>query len=185
VDHIFIASHDMIYPVGGHLRDGLPNLGRNFNFPLDSTQTWYMDQRQQVIDILDKYEVTAHICGHEHLYSRQDVNGIFEVIAGSAGAPLYNFNPVYRENPDTHYVWEEMSYTDAIPYYQTLNYYYGPGENSQATRNFVGKKAFNYVVFDVREEVVYATTYGAYSDPEDNTKMIGEISIIDEFKIIK
>ena len=185
VDHIFVASHDMIYPVGGHLHDGLPNLGRKFKFPMDSTQSWYMNQRQGVIDILDKYDVTAHICGHEHLYSRQKVNNTFEIIAGSAGAPLYNFNPVYRENPDTHYVWEEMSYTNAIPYYEALDYFYGPGENSQASRNFVGKKAFNYVVFDVREEVVYATTYGAYSDPEDNTKLIGELEIIDEFEITK
>ena len=185
VDHIFIASHDMIYPVGGHLHDGLPNLGRKFKFPMDSTQTWYMNQRQQVIDILDRYDVSVHLCGHEHLYSRQKVNNIYEIIAGSAGAPLYNFNPVYRENPDTHYVWEEMSYTNAIPYYQALDYYYGPGENSQASRNFVGKRAFNYVVFDVQEDVIYATTYGAYSDPEDNTKMIGEIKIIDKFEITK
>lgn len=183
VYHIFIASHDMIYPVGGHLHDGLPNLGRKFKFPMDSTETWYMNQRQKVIDILEKYEVATHICGHEHLYSRQDVSGIFEVIAGSAGAPLYNFNPVYRENPDTHYVWEEMSYTKAIPYYQVLDYFYGPGENSQASRNWVGKKAFNYVVFDVQKDRIHATTFGAYSDPNDNTKMIGEIKIIDEFEI--
>ncbi len=183
IKHIFVASHDMLYPVGGHLHDGLPNLGRNFKFPMDSTQTWYMGQRQAVIDIFEKYDVSAHICGHEHLYSRQYVNGVYEIIAGSSGAPLYNFNPVYRENADTHYVWEEMSYTDAIPYYEALDYYYGPGENSQATRNFVGKKAFNYVVFDVQEDVINATTYGAFSDPEDNTKMIGEIKIIDEFEI--
>ena len=183
VDHIFIASHDMIYPVGGHLHDGLPNLGRKFQFPMDSTQTWYMNQRQGVIDILDKYDVTAHICGHEHLYGRQKVNKLFEIIAGSAGAPLYHFNPVYSETPDSHFVGDEMSYSKAIPYYEALDYFYGPGEKSQASRNFVGKKAFNYVVFDVQEEVVYATTYGAFSDPDDNTKMIGEITIIDEFEI--
>jgi len=158
-------------------------LGRKFKFPMDSTQTWYMAQRQKVIDILDKYDVSAHICGHEHLYSRQKVNNVFEIIAGSAGAPLYNFNPVYRENPDTHYVWEEMSYTNALPYYQALNYFYGPGENSQASRNFVGKKAFNYVVFDVQKETIHATTYGAFSDPKDNTRMIGEITIIDKFDL--
>lgn len=185
VDHIFIASHDMIYPVGGHLHDGLPNLGRKFKFPMDSTQTWYMNQRQQVIDILDKYDVSTHICGHEHLYSRQKVNNIFEVIAGSAGAPLYNFNPVYRENPDTHYVWEEMSYTNAIPYYEALDYFHGPDENSQASRNWVGRRAFNYVLFDVQKNSISATTYGAYSDPKDNTVMVGEIKVIDKFEITK
>jgi predicted phosphodiesterase len=183
VDHIFIASHDMIYPVGGHLRDGLANLGRNFKFPMDSTQTWFMGRRQKVIDILKKYKVAAHICGHEHLYGRQEVNGIFEVIAGSSGAPLYNFNPVYREDADSLFPGEEMSYSQAIPYYQALEYFYGPGENSQASRNFVGKRAFNYAVFDVQVDNVQVVTYGAFSDPKDNNKMIGEIKIIDEFNI--
>lgn len=185
IDHIFIASHDMIYPVGGHLRDGLPNLGRNFQFPMDSTQTWFMNRRQKVIDILKKYKVEAHICGHEHLYGRQEVNGIFEVIAGSSGAPLYNFNPVYREDADSLYPGEEISYAQAIPYYQALDYFHGPGENSQASRNFVGKKAFNYSVFDVQEDNIKIVTYGAFSDPENNSKMIGEIKIIDEFSINK
>jgi len=184
IEHLFVASHDMLYPVGGHLHDGPPNLGRKFKFPMDSTQTWYMNQRQQVIELFDKYNVAAHICGHEHLYSRQKVNGVYEIIAGSSGAPLYHFNPVYRENADTHYVWEEMSYTNAIPYYKALNYFYGPGEKSQASRNFVGERAFNYVVFDVKQNKIHATTYGAFSDPSDNTKMVGEIEIIDEFDIV-
>jgi len=182
IDHIFVISHDMIYPVGGHLHDGLANLGRKFKFPMDSTQTWFMDRRQKVIDILKEYNVDAHICGHEHLYSRQKVNGVFEIIAGSSGAPLYNFNPVYGEDANTHYPWQEMSYTAAIPYYEALNYFHGPGENSQASRNFVGKRAFNYVVFDVQEDSVMAKTFGAYPT-ENNTIMGTEIMIIDEFVI--
>ncbi len=183
VDHIFIVSHDMIYPVGGHLHDGLPNLGRKFKGVMDSTRAWYMNRRQKVIDILKKYEVNAHICGHEHLYGRQEVNGLFEIIAGSAGAPLYNFNPVYREDADTHYPWEEMSYTNAIPYYQALNYFYGPGENSQASRNFVGKKAFNYAVFDVQKDTVFVKTYGSFPKKDNNKVMDTDIMLIDEFVI--
>jgi len=182
-EHIFVVSHEMIYPTGGHLHDGLPNLGRKFKFPMDSTQTWYMDRRQKVIELLDKYNVDAHICGHEHLYARQKVNNVFEIIAGSSGAYLYNFNPVYREDADTHYVWEEMSYSAAVPYYKALDYNYGPEKNSQASENFVGKHAFNYVVLDVQQDTIFVKTYGAFPMKNNKTKMGSEIQLIDEFFI--
>jgi predicted phosphodiesterase len=185
IEHIFVVSHDMIYPVGGHLRDGLANLGRNFTGEMDSTRTWYMGRRQKVIDILEEYDVSAHICGHEHLYSRQKVNGVYEIIAGSTGAPLYYFNPVYRTDADSHYVGEEMSYAKAIPYYEALDYYHGPGENSQASRNFVGIRAFNYVVFDVQEDYINAKTYGAYPTESSRSEMGTKIELIDEFVIRK
>jgi len=185
VDHIFIVSHEMIYPVGGHLHDGLPNLGRKFKGVMDSTKTWYMNRRQKVINLLEKYNVDAHLCGHEHLYARQKVNNVFEIIAGSSGAYLYNFNPVYREDADTHFSWEEMSYSAAIPYYKTLNYFYGPGKNSQASENFVGKHAFNYVVFDVKTDTVFAETYGAFPKEDDKTQIGTEIKLIDKFEIVK
>ena len=73
----------------------------------------------------------------------------------------------------------------AIPYYEVLDYYHGPGENSQASRNFVGKRAFNYVVFDVQEDRINVQTYGAYPTIEDRTLMGTEIKLIDEFVIEK
>lgn len=185
VKHIFVVSHEMIYPTGGHLHDGLPNLGRKFKGIMDSTRIWYMNRREKVIDILKKYNVDAHICGHEHTYARQKVNGVFEIIAGSAGAHLYYPNPIYRENPDTHYGWEEMSYTAAIPYYKTLNYFYGPGKNSQASKNFVGKRAFNYSVFDVHKDTVFVKTYGSYPKKNNSSAMKTKIQLIDKFEIIK
>lgn len=185
VDHIFVVSHEMIYPIGGHLHDGLPNLGRKFKGVMDSTRTWYMNRRQKVINILKKYKVDAHLCGHEHLYGRQKVDGLFEIISGSSGAPLYNFNPVFSENPDKHYQWEEMSYNNAIPYYEVLNYFHGPGEKSQASRNFVGKRAFNYSVFDVQRDSVIVKTYGSYPKNDNNKVMAKKIELIDEFVIPK
>ena len=185
VQHIFVVSHEMIYPTGGHLRDGLANLGEKFNGVMDSTRMWYMNRRQKVIDILKKYNVDAHICGHEHTYARQKVNGVFEIIAGSAGAHLYYPNPVYRKDADAHYPWEEMSYTAAIPYYKELNYNYGPGENSQASKNFVGKRAFNYSVFNVHPDTIFVETYGAFPKKDDSTIMDTEIHLIDKFQIIK
>ncbi|MEE9431838.1 MAG: metallophosphoesterase [Melioribacteraceae bacterium] len=185
VEHIFVVSHEMIYPTGGHLRDGLPNLGRNFKLPMDSTQTWYVDRRQKVIELLEKYNVDAHICGHEHLYARQKVNGVYEIIAGSSGAPLYNFNPVFSKDANTHFPGKEMSYSAAVPYYQALDYNYGPEKNSQASASFVGKRAFNYVVFDVKKDTVFIETYGAFTNKNYGSVMDTEIKLIDRFEIVK
>jgi hypothetical protein len=64
-----------------------------------------------------------------------------------------------------------------------LDYFYGPGENSQASRNFVGVRAFNYVVFDVQDSYINVKTYGAYSTEESRTEMGTDIQLIDEFEI--
>ncbi|MDO8259999.1 MAG: metallophosphoesterase, partial [Candidatus Magasanikbacteria bacterium] len=182
VTDIFITSHEPAFPIGGHLRDGLPNLGLKLKLPLDSTRQWYLNQRNEFLRILKDYKVTAYICGHEHLYGRESVDGIYQIVAGSSGAPLYYFNPKYDEpkNPE-----QEFTYEEAVPYYQTLNYFYGPGENSQASRDFVGVRAFEYVVFDVKKNKVDVTTYGAFPKEKTNDKLGSEIKIIDKFTIRK
>jgi len=58
--------------------------------------------------LLSEYKVAAYICGHEHSYGsghehsygRQSVDGVYQVVAGSSGAPLYYFNPKYGDNPE-------------------------------------------------------------------------------------
>lgn len=183
VEHIFTFSHEMPFPIGGHLRDGLPNLGKNFKGEIDSTRQWYLDRRDKFWNIMQKYGADAHICGHEHTYGRQEVNGVFQVLNGSAGAPLYHHNP--RPEDDTKAKRFEMSYEDAIPYYKVLNYNYGPGKNSQKSNNFVGYRAFNYSVYEVFNDKVVVKTYGAYPKDKSNTELGSEIKLIDEFVIKK
>lgn len=183
IKHIFVFAHEMIYPIGGHLRDGLPNLGREFNPPVDSTKQWYLDQRQKYLNLLMKYKVVAHICGHEHIYGRQSVNGLWQIIAGSSGASLYNFNPVHSDQPDSVKPGDEMSYTKAVHYYKVLNYHHGPGKNSQASEDFFGLRTFQYLILDVQESKITVTTYGAFPKEGSVDEMEGEISIIDEFTI--
>ncbi len=183
VRHIFVFAHEMPYPIGGHLRDGLPFLGVNYSGVLDSTRTWYLNQRQKYLDLLVKYKVAAHICGHEHIYGRQSVNGVWQILAGSTGAPLYQFNPTYSNQPDSLKPGDEMSYSQAVPYYQTLNYHYGPGKNSQASEEFFGLRAFQYVVLDVKKDKISVVTYGAFPKIGSRTEMDGEIKVIDEFVV--
>jgi hypothetical protein len=183
VKHIFVLTHEPIFPIGGHLHDGLPNLGLNFTGELDSTRTWYLNQRQKYIDLLLKYKVAAHICGHEHIYGRESVNGLWQIVAGSCGAPLYTFNPTYSEHPDSLEPGDQMTYNQAEPYYKILNYNYGPGKNSQASENFIGLRAFQYIVLDIKNDKILVSTYGAFPKQGSRTEMTGEIKLIDEFVI--
>ena len=184
IKHIFTFSHEMPFPIGGHLRDGLPNLGRNFKGDVDSTRQWYLDRRDAFWNLMQEYDADAHICGHEHTYGRQEVNGVFQVLNGSSGAPLYNFNP-RPETDTTSGGWYEMTYEEAIPYYDVLNYSHGPGKKSQRSENFVGHRAFNYSVYEVLDDKVIVKTYGAFPKEGSNTEFDMEIELIDEFVIEK
>ena len=179
---IFVLSHEPAFPIGGHLRDCLPNLGGNLTLPLSIIRLWYLNQRGMFWDILVENNVTAYICGHEHLYGRQTVEGVYQIVTGSAGAPLYNFNPTYSNDNDNASSFE-MSYNDAIPYYEVLNYNYGQCKNSQRSDDFVGFRAFNYIVFDVKDDKVVVNVYGAFPKEENNSEMGGEINMIDTFMI--
>jgi predicted phosphodiesterase len=181
--HIFTFSHEMPFPIGGHLRDGLPNLGMRFKGEIDSTRQWYLDRRDKFWNLMKEFKADAHICGHEHTYGRQEVNGVFQVLNGSAGAPLYQFNP--RPEDDTSISGFEMSYKNAIPYYEALHYHHGEGKNSQRSENFVGFRAFNYSIYEVLDDKVIVKTYGAYPKENSNTEIGTEIELIDEFIISK
>jgi len=181
VKHIFTFSHEMPFPIGGHLRDGLPNLGMNFKGKVDSTRQWYLDRRDKFWNLMKKYNADAHICGHEHTYGRQEVDGVFQVLNGSSGAPLYNFNPTPETNTDIG--WYEMTYEESIPYYEILNYSHGPGKKSQRSENFVGYKAFNYSVYEVTDKKVIVKTYGVFPKEGSHTEIDTEIELIDEFVI--
>ncbi len=182
---IFLTSHEPAFPVGGHLRDALPNLGRDLKFPLDSTRLWYLNQRNEFWRILKENNVTAYICGHEHLYARQSVEGIHQVIVGSSGAPLYLFNPVYGEKRDSTMPGFETTFEQSVPYYQALNYPHGSGDNAQASKDFFGLRAFEYLIFDVREDEVVVQTFGGFPLEGKTNVMKDEINLIDEFVIKK
>lgn len=183
VKHIFTFSHEMPFPIGGHLRDGLPNLGRNFKIPLDSTRQWYLSKRDKFWNLMQKYNADAHICGHEHTYGRQEVDGVFQILNGSSGAPLYHFNP--RPEDDTEAKRFEMTYEEAVPFYEILEYQHGPGKNSQRSENFVGYRAFNYSVYEVTNDKVIVKTFGSFPKEGSNTELGTEIKLIDEFIIEK
>jgi hypothetical protein len=181
--HIFVVSHEMPFPVGGHLRDGLPYLGMNLTLPLDSTRQWYLNQRNMFWKLLVDYNVPAYFCGHEHLYSRQSVDGVFQIITGSAGAPVYYFNSKYGDNPQEKKRGQELTYDEALPYYKVLNYNYGPGGNAQASDDFVGIRAFHYSVVEVDGDKISVQTFGVPPKEGTLSEMEGDIKLIDSFNV--
>jgi hypothetical protein len=182
---IFVLSHEPVFPAGGHLRDGLPNLRKDLKLPLDSIRLVYFNRRNEFWKLLKDNGVSAYICGHEHLYARQTVDGVMHITAGSSGAPLYNFNPKYGEGKDEKTETEkEMSYEDALPYYKTLNYDYGETGNCQASPDFFGLKVFHYILFEAGETGLKAVVYGAYPKKGTDDELGSEITILDEFLIL-
>ncbi len=183
---LFVLGHDPVFPVGGHLRDCLPNLGKDVKLPLDSVRLFNFNRRNDFWNLMLNEKVSAYICGHEHLYGRQSVDDMFHLTLGSAGAPLYRLNPVYNQSEETNKALSvEFSYDEALPYYKILNYNYGPDGNGQASKDFIGFSAFNYGLFDVEDDIINVTVYGAFPDEGTNDKLSGDLNILDSFVLKK
>ncbi len=65
--------------------------------------------RQYIVPLLQKYNVSLVVSGHDHVYDRSEYSGTTYVIAGGAGAPLYDpntyLNPFSVKADETlHYV---------------------------------------------------------------------------------
>jgi hypothetical protein len=86
---IFVQFHVPAYPIGAHLGSSLDG------DPASRDALW---------SVLDKYNVSAVLVGHEHNYNRRKVdssfngngyeftNTIYQITIGGAGAPLYSGN---------------------------------------------------------------------------------------------
>ncbi len=59
---------------------------------------WPVDQaRRFLMPLFEMYGVDLVLNGHDHLYERSQVNGVYYVVTGGGGAPLYAINE--SENP--------------------------------------------------------------------------------------
>lgn len=59
---------------------------------------WPLDQaRRFLMPLFEMYGVDLVLNGHDHLYERSQVNGVYYVVTGGGGAPLYAINS--SENP--------------------------------------------------------------------------------------
>lgn len=83
--HRFVFLHQPLYPVDGHM-------GRC----LDK----YPEERDALHRLFVRNRVTAVFAGHEHLFHAEQRNGVWYIITGGGGAPLY---PSYKLEGDFHH----------------------------------------------------------------------------------
>jgi 3',5'-cyclic AMP phosphodiesterase CpdA len=116
VQHIFICSHDVAFPTGGHAADAMWWNGLN-DPSIPSGDVVAM--RNRFMKLLNDYGVTALLCGHEHEYSRTIIDSrveklmshsLTQVVSGGSGAPLYR--------QDLKVPW-----VSAVKKYAMLNHY--------------------------------------------------------------
>ncbi len=72
--YTFVFSHDPAFPVGPHVGSSLDA---------------YPNERDALWKIMQKYKVTAYICGHEHLYNRSQKGGLTQLVIGTSGSAIY------------------------------------------------------------------------------------------------
>jgi len=95
VVHIFIAGHEPVAPVAGHVGGSMWWRGLD-DATLPSGDVLTM--RTKFLGVADRYGVAAMMFGHEHVYARLDIDKtvdkqltrpIVQFISGGAGAPFY------------------------------------------------------------------------------------------------
>lgn len=70
---IFIFGHEPFFPVHDHIGTSLDK---------------YPEERDDMWKLFKSYGVDIYFCGHEHLYNAADIDGVYQVITGGAGARL-------------------------------------------------------------------------------------------------
>ncbi len=70
----FVFSHDPAFPVGPHVGSSLDA---------------YPQERDALWKTMQRFKVTAYICGHEHLYNRSQKGGLTQLIIGTSGSAIY------------------------------------------------------------------------------------------------
>jgi hypothetical protein len=87
--YTIVFAHDPAYPVGPHVGSSLDV------YPAERDRLW---------QLLGHYGVTAYIAGHEHLYNRQEIAGVTQIVAGTSGSwPYAGFGGDFQ-----HYVVAEV-----------------------------------------------------------------------------
>ncbi|MFC1679696.1 metallophosphoesterase family protein [Elusimicrobiota bacterium] len=184
VKHIFVFGHQAPFPITeGHLVSGLPNLGAKWILKPDLT---YLKRRDAFWKALVDHGVAAYICGDEHAYTRQKVGGVYQIVTGIAGAPLYALNPCHEQLKGMPQLPNRrMKYIMAKRYYKVLGYPHGPGDKCHASNDVKGGSFFGYSVFDVKDDSISVVTWGVASKEGKNTELPAgaKLRVMDRFTI--
>lgn len=81
-----------------------------FHHPPYSTGSHKEDEkglRKTIVPLFEKYGVDIAFSGHDHHYERSLVNGIYYIVTGGGGAPLYDRE---RESPNSQIFLKELEF---------------------------------------------------------------------------
>jgi hypothetical protein len=163
--------------VDGQLNNALPH-GQKI---IETGNRSSLEEAKKFWDILNKYKVAAYICGHEHVYTRQKIGGVWQVITGRAGAPAGRFNqpyPAQDATPD-----QKLRYDESLQYYKLLGYPYGPGQAPQAGSDFVGLLNHHYCIFSVTRNAIQVQMFGIADIDNSSRATAGSVQLLDKFEI--
>ncbi|OGR60137.1 MAG: hypothetical protein A2X36_12185 [Elusimicrobia bacterium GWA2_69_24] len=159
--HLFVFGHQPAFPVAeGHLISALPNVGWK-RFFWSRSDRKYLRLRDAFWKILADNRVAAYFCGDDHAYGRQSIQGVYQIVTGTAGAPLYALAPCHEPKgglPQLPHEW--LTFGAAKRYYKALGYPHGKGDKCQASNDFVGGNFFGYSVLEVHADSVAVKTWG-------------------------
>ncbi|MEW5907150.1 MAG: metallophosphoesterase, partial [Elusimicrobiota bacterium] len=157
LEHIFVFGHEPAFPVSAHhVGDGLPNVGWDDEFGKDPS---FREERDAFWALLKEFDAAAYVCGHEHANAIESVQGLHQILAGGAGAPLYEFLPCAKGGE---------RYREMVPYYKALGYPHGEGDNCQASADFWGSRSFGYFLIRIDGKAVTAEYWGV--EPKDGSR---------------
>ncbi|MFA6317278.1 MAG: metallophosphoesterase [Elusimicrobiota bacterium] len=167
-EHVFVFGHDPAFPVASHVAGSLPQLGRKRLFR--GYDLSGVKARDAFWKLLAEFKVAAYVCGHEHLNAIESIDGVFQVVAGAAGAPLYRPNPC--GGAEAGLVGKDLEdFEKRSPYYDLLGYPSGKGGNCQASPDFWGASVFGYFLFEVAGGSVTVQLWGVEPKPDSRTEV--------------
>lgn len=95
--HIFVMSH---YPLAGQYCV--------IGSATENAQYVQRPEERQVIELLTRYRVRAHLSGHAHIYFRTVRAGVNYILCGSAASKIHGLSPLKDGRPgDSFYGLEE------------------------------------------------------------------------------
>lgn len=104
-ENTFVFFHEPAYPVGSKIGEGLDAEKKD---------------RDALWEILKKYKVTAVFNGHEHIYSRRNIDGVYQFVVGNTDS--FDHKPA-NKNAEYSYVGKHYAIVEVKIKEITVNLY--------------------------------------------------------------
>ncbi|MEW6348709.1 MAG: metallophosphoesterase, partial [Thermodesulfobacteriota bacterium] len=111
---LFVVAHPPAFPGSGEIWGSLPFYDPHYNCS-DYDGQYGIDRRRErdrFWNILKKHGVIAYLCGHEHTIQIQEVEGVWQVVAGGVQVELDPLNGSGREKETNLILYNDKPQND-------------------------------------------------------------------------